>query len=505
MRLSEDTPPDAKALVKSMRAFGYDLQAAISDIIDNSIFAGAKSISIKYSWNEGEPYIMICDDGIGMDESELKKAMKPGSQSPDEKRDEGDLGRFGLGLKTASWAMCKKMTVMSKKKADEIHYRQWDLDVIVEENKWSLLTEIDLKTEELMKNVLNDYENGTIVLWENLDRILGKNINEDAKDLFFGKMNEIVLPHLSMIFHRFLEGKDKIKISVGFFECSAWDPFLSSNKATERRTTEPLDGGKISITPFILPHNSHLTEREREDAKGPKGWNGQQGFYIYRNKRMIISGGYLGLLDKEAKPFEPKDGFRLCRISVDLPNDLDEEWEIDVRKESATPPLRLQKEFIRIAESAMQKSSNVYRRRTKSRDIISTRSTQILDIWNRKKIGGKFLYKVNRKSPAIEAMREKYNLEKNQLDALLHLVERNVPYRAITVDNNDITDSTVDLPDQYTTANKELLEIAEKFVKEELEKGKDLHRALDYITGVIMPLDNSGFRIELEKRFERGD
>ena len=66
MRLSEDTPPDAKALVKSMRAFGYDLQAAISDIIDNSIFAGAKSISIKYSWNEGEPYIMICDDGKGM-------------------------------------------------------------------------------------------------------------------------------------------------------------------------------------------------------------------------------------------------------------------------------------------------------------------------------------------------------------------------------------------------------------------------------------------------------
>ena len=505
MRSSEDTPPDAKALVKSMRAIGYDLQTAISDLIDNSIFAGSKNISIKYSWNEGNPYIMICDDGKGMDESELRKAMKPGSQSPDEERDEGDLGRFGLGLKTASWAMCKKMTVMSKKKLNEVHYRQWDLDVIVEENKWSLLTEINSKTEQLMKTQLDNYSHGTIVLWENLDRVLGKNINEDHKDLFLGRMNEIVLPHLEMIFHRFLEGKDKIKILVGAFECVAWDPFVTWNTAHERRPTEFLDGRKIKITPFILPHNSHLTEKEMEYAKGPKGWNGQQGFYIYRNKRMIISGGYLGLLDNKGKVFESKDGFRLCRISVDLPNNLDEEWDIDVRKDSATPPLRLQKEFVRITLSTITKSSEVYRRRTKSRNIISTRSTQFMDIWNRKKIGEKVLYKVNRNSPAIEEMRKKYNLEKNQLNALLHLVERNVPYRAITVDNNEVTDSTVDLPDKNTNVPMELIDLAESMLQKEIDKGKGVQQALDYISGVVMPLDNAGFRISLEKRFMKGD
>ena len=184
---------------------------------------------------------------------------------------------------------------------------------------------------------------------------------------------------------------------------------------------------------------------------------------------------------------------------------MDEEWDIDVRKDSATPPLRLQKEFVRITLSTITKSSEVYRRRTKSRSIISTRSTQFMDIWNRKKIGEKVLYKVNRNSPAIEEMRKKYNLEKNQLNALLHLVERNVPYRAITVDNNEVTDSTVDLPDKNTSVPMELIDLAESMLQKEIDKGKGVQQALDYISGVVMPLDNAGFRISLEKRFMKGD
>jgi len=499
---SEESPPDAKSLVMSMRAMGYDLQTAISDLIDNSIFACAKNISISYSWNDGDPYIMICDDGNGMDEEGLKKAMKPGSQSPDEVREKGDLGRFGLGLKTASWSQCKKMTVMTKNKIGETNLRQWDLDVIVSENRWSLLKNIEEETKKIIEIELNKNIHGTVVLWQKLDRVLGKNIDNDLKDPFYRQMNETVLPHLNMTFHKFLEGKDKININVGAYECISWDPFLSSNPASERRKTEFLDGGKIQVTPFILPHNSHLLEMELDDAKGPKGWNGQQGFYVYRNKRMIISGGYLGLIDSLGKPFEPKDGFRLCRISVELPNDIDEEWEINVRKDSATPPIRLKGDLIRITESTMQKSSNVYRRRTRSRGIAG-KSIQIMEVWNRKKIGDKIRYKINRKSPMIEIWRKTHDLKPKNLNSLLHLIERNVPYRSITVDNNDVADSTVDLPDKDTKVPRELVDLAEVLVKKELDKRKKLEVALDYVTQVLFPLDNANFRILLENRFNK--
>ncbi len=488
-----------------MRAMGYELETAISDLIDNSIFAAAKNILIKYSWNAADPWIMISDDGEGMNEKMLKVAMKPGSQSPDELREEGDLGRFGLGLKTASWSQCKKMTVMSKMQGGKCYHRQWDLDYVVDRDSWELIRDIDAFANELLSENLSTKKSGTAVLWQNLDRVVGESIatGESAEELeneFIEKFSETVKPHLEMTFHRFLSGRDKISIKVGRLICKPWDPFLASNLFTEERTTEKFDSDIIIVTPFILPHTSHLSEDEKVSAQGPGGWSKQQGFYVYRNQRMIISGGYLGLSGHDGKEFPAKDHFGLGRIRVDLPNNVDQEWRVDVRKASASPPLRLQRDFERIAKSTRDKSAEVYRRRTVSRSVPG-RTIQKMDIWNRRKVGGKTLYKVNRNSPAIEHVRSQIGVSKRKLNALLHLIERTVPYRGITVDNNDLVDSTVDLPEEAVEPPSELIEMAKDFVREEINRGKTSEVAVEHVCKVVFGLQSAQFRFALEKEF----
>ena len=243
----------------SMRAMGYNLQTAISDLIDNSIFAKCKNVWIDYSWSDGKPWIMITDDGQGMNEDKLRKAMKPGSSSPTDHRDEEDLGRFGLGLKTASWSQCKVMTVLSKTKDGEASVRRWDLDYIVEKESWKLLKEADKESLKLLNSRIESAESGTAVLWQNLDRVIdGGDFHamemEEMESEFNQKFTETVIPHLEMTFHRFISGRGSISIHVGRTECSAWDPF---SEAIHKLRKGPPSYSMISRS--RLPHLSYLT------------------------------------------------------------------------------------------------------------------------------------------------------------------------------------------------------------------------------------------------------
>ena len=496
MTNTESSNPSAEAMVLSLRAMGYDLSTAIADLIDNSISANATDIHVDFSWNSGAPWILISDNGDGMSESELKKAMKPGSQSPNEIREVDDLGRFGLGLKTASWSQCKKMTVLSRKKG-KLSNRCWDLDHVVSEDKWELILDLPTVSLEILMKRLNSYDSGTAVLWENLDRIIGDfsgGDEETMKNSFQEKMVNSVKEHLEMVFHRYLSGKGAKKIHVGTFDCVPRDPFLSHHESTEEIVTERYQDQRIVITPYILPHSSKMTESEKEDAQGPNGWALQQGFYVYRQKRMIICGGYLDL------GLKPMDHHRLCRIKVDITNDLDHEWRVDVKKATASPPLIYRGELLRIAESTREKSSKRYRARTTVRRGTMGYS-QNNDIWQRKAIGTKYLYKINRNSPAIEHLRELSNLSKSQLNSILHLVERTVPHRSITVDNNDLNDSTVEIPDDKIMPPQSLIEGAISFVKLEISNGKSKQDAVDYVCGSIFPIGHSKLYSELEKEF----
>jgi hypothetical protein len=167
---AEIAKPNPKSTINSYRSFGYNLSTAISDIIDNSISANANEIRLEYKWNGPDSFISICDNGIGMNQSELVLAMTPGSKDPEEERNEKDLGRFGMGLKTASFSQCKRLTCITKKESYATIKRCWDIDYINEENEWQL---IDYVSDNSFLEKIEYQKSGTLVIWEKLDRIVG--------------------------------------------------------------------------------------------------------------------------------------------------------------------------------------------------------------------------------------------------------------------------------------------------------------------------------------------
>lgn len=134
-----DMPPFAPVLMESTRAMGYSLEAAVADIVDNSIAAKADTVKIQFSPYTAVPFVSILDNGCGMTKSEINDAMRYGSQSSLNERESSDLGRFGLGLKTASLSQCRCLTVISKQDR-KVEARRWDLDEIYKKGSWALIS-----------------------------------------------------------------------------------------------------------------------------------------------------------------------------------------------------------------------------------------------------------------------------------------------------------------------------------------------------------------------------
>ncbi len=284
--------PRPDSLIQSLRAFGYDLSTAIADIVDNSISAGAKNIAIDFYWDGKDSYIAIWDDGCGMTEDELINAMRPGSRNPLEERSSKDLGRFGLGLKTASFSQCKKLTVASKSAGGNFSVRCWDLDYVTQHGEWRLLKKGSHVLGRLLDK-LPDTDSGTLVLLENLDRLTkGTKVDDKNDHDKFLEDAERVKDHLAMVYHRYLERINGPRIFVNSRQVKPWDPFLTSETATQNLTEEAHDilGGRLVVKPYVLPHVSKISQEVHDRAAGPKGWNAQQGFYVYRNSRLLVAG-----------------------------------------------------------------------------------------------------------------------------------------------------------------------------------------------------------------------
>ena len=329
----EKCDPDAASTIESLRRLNYDLGIAAADIIDNSISAGATKIKIIYKWDLYNSYIKFIDNGFGMNKESLFKAMKLGSHSFDMKRNDNDLGRFGLGLKTASCSQCYKLTVQSKRN-NSINYKIWDLKHVQKVNLWELQT--NNGTLELLKD-LDTKDSGTIVLWENLEFINIDNEDHDIIEENFYKSISKLENFLSMIFHRYIE-KNKITIELGHSNVAlekikAWSPFLPYNQFTEEIVNENIFfNNKIcTVAGFALPHHSKFNSLDDHvKAGGLYGWNKHQGFYIYRNDRLIQWGGWCNLWKQE-------DHYKLARIAVEIPNSLDKEFKIKVSKINPEP------------------------------------------------------------------------------------------------------------------------------------------------------------------------
>ncbi len=422
--------PRASAMIESLRAFGYNVQTAIADLIDNSISAGAKNVWLTFFWDGSDSYISIRDDGHGMTEEELVNAMRPGSQSPLQDRDPKDLGRFGLGLKTASFSQCRRLTVASRSKGCDVAIRRWDLDYVNQVDQWRLLHSAANGSSGRLAE-LDPMAEGTLVLWECMDRLVGnaKKGDREAHNHFLETV-EGVEKHLAMVFHRFLEKRNRLKIWINGRAIEPWNPFLPESAATQILPQEKFSWqkDKLVVQPYVLPHQSKIDPETHNEAAGINGWNAQQGFYVYRNERLLVAGDWLGL------GFKQEEHCKLARIQIDLPNSMDDDWNIDVKKSRARPPAALKSDLKRIARLTRQKAVEIYRHRGKV--IARDNADKHVFPWDKKIRRGKIFYSINQEHPLVKEAMSLPKEHQPLIRALIRLLEETVPVQQIWIDSS---------------------------------------------------------------------
>ncbi|MFC1901362.1 ATP-binding protein [Chloroflexota bacterium] len=419
--------PEAASMIETFRAVGYNVGTAIADIIDNSISARASNIWVDYVWDGSDSKIFITDDGYGMNDAELIQAMKPGSKNPLDKRSPDDLGRFGLGLKTASFSQCRKFCVISKIKESGLVYWTWDLDYVGLSKGWNLLK--FRPDGDILYETLNKLESGTSVIWWDIDRLTKGSSESDevAKRRFFEDM-EASKNHLGMVFHSFIE--NGLNIYFRDRKIVPWDPFMTGKPGIQTRPEMKLDDDQISIQGFILPHRSNLTPEEYEYGKGPQdSWTNHQGFYIYRNDRLLVPGDWLNMFKKEAH-------YDLCRIKLNMRNDFDREWHIDIKKSQAIPPPEYREKILALAKEARSFAVEVYRHRGKI--IKRTLSKdEFIPVWEERVRHGKRFYKLNRKHPIIRNLLKESNELEKLIENAIKFIEETVPVPLIMIRENE--------------------------------------------------------------------
>lgn len=418
--------PHPAALIEALRSLGYSLETAVADLVDNSISHGATHIRIRFDWAGQSSIISISDDGCGMDEGQLVEAMRPGAHDPRAPRALNDLGRFGLGLKTASFSQASRLSVISRATGQQPATRIWDLPYVSTVGDWVLLRDVTAEAWRHAEWML-EQKTGTCVLWEQMDRLVGSAaIDDTTGHKAFLEAAARVSSHLSMVFGEFLVGSKPVRLEVGNVVLSRWDPFLRDHSATQILPAESLEWGKhnVSVQPYVLPHHSKLSKEEFERAAGINGWTAHQGFYIYRNNRLISAGGWLSLgLTRD-------EHLKLARIRIDLRNDVDFDWKLDVRKSVASPPVPLKEELRRIARLTRERAQEVYRHR--GRRIIAASPQDFSSVWEAKLMRGRTLFRINREHPIVGALTGNDEVGRS-VEALLKIIEQTIPLAAIYI------------------------------------------------------------------------
>lgn len=433
----QECVPFAPSLIESMRSLGYSFPSAIADLLDNSISAKARNIDI-ISTPDIEPSLIILDDGNGMTENELCEAMRYGSSNPLETRREDDLGRFGLGMKAASLSQCRKLIVVSKKEG-KISAYSWDLDYVIDSESWMLM---GFTEEEMLQfphiDQLLEKEHGTYIYLSEFDRIKEGTSNLSET---FNKCLDDMINHLALVFHRFID--EGLIIRVNQLELEARDPFLSYHRATQRKRESSfrINNEKITLKPFILPHLSKLSQDDLDKVGGKDRLRSEQGFYVYRNKRLIIWGTWFRL--------ERKDELnKLARVMVDIPNSLDYMWSIDIKKSAATLPDIIKKNMYNaVYESVLcSEAVHTYRGRKEKKD------KDIEYVWERVKVRDGYEYQINRKIPQLELLQS--TLDESQLRLLgsvINTIEAAFPVSALYVDaaKGNVEDKKIEPGDEF--------------------------------------------------------
>jgi hypothetical protein len=418
MSRKQDLQPSAASLVMSLRDLGYSLETAIADIVDNSITAGAKKIDIICNLTLQHPALCIIDNGCGMDEKSLIAALKHGSKGPKAKRKPNDLGRFGLGLKTASFSQGRTLTVASRQKGVLVA-AEWDLDLVVKEDKWFVRV-FDTKEIQTIPHIDQLPAKGTIVVWRKLDRLF-EDEQGNHRDNVVNEKLESVREHLSLVFHRFLEGDaptGKIAITLNGHAIQPFDPFCRNNKATQKLPPEVVvvDSHRVNIQAFILPHHSRLSPKEYEFYKSRSDFISNQGAYVYRNHRLMAWGDWFKLVPKG-------EATKLGRVQIDFLSAMDEAWTIDIKKSRAFPP-RIVRDHLR---QILEKITGAAVRVHKGRGQKLYRETEA-PLWERYAEHGTIRYALNHSHPIIEGLFLQLNdVGKRGLKSFLEAIPASLP------------------------------------------------------------------------------
>ena len=447
--------PYAPILVESTRSIGYSFEAAVADIIDNSISASATEVRICFSSRDPQ-WLCIEDNGWGMTPVELENAMRYGSQSSTDTRRKDDLGRFGLGLKMASLSQCRKVTVMTKK--DGVTCAAcWDLDYIIQQKNWSLQFYSEEELEDMLGYLyLKLKDSGTVVTWERFDRL-----KQGAAQITkaFDEKIELTRKHISLVFHRFLNDENPKSRIMMYFNgevVKGIDPFLTKHPATQPLSEQVLKiaSEEIRVKPYVLPYISKMSKQDIAAIGGKEELRQQQGFYIYRNKRLIIWGTWFRLI-------KHNELGKLARVKVDIPNSLDSIWEIDIKKSRASLPHFIKKNLVDIVENTVGRSERVYKYRGRN-----VQTDNLVHVWNPIDDRGRFQYQINRELPVIKMLEA--NLTEGGgalLDAFIKMLEDAFPYSDVyyrmAKSEANVTEGALDTSDVYSMAEQMVHQVEE--------------------------------------------
>lgn len=454
-----ELPPVAPMLMESLRAVGYTTSAALADLVDNSVAAHASRVEILFSAGH-QPYLAILDNGDGLTQDKLQAAMRFGSSDPRERRNGMDLGRFGLGLKTASLSQCRSLTVASLVDG-HVATAQWDLDECEQRATWWLSRPHLASLPDGLVARLQGAGRGTIVLWRKLDRMIRGVDTARGIEVSLAEASD----HLAMVFHRFLAQEfGAFEIVVNNRPLPRLDPFLEGHSRGQSLHSEAfaIEGQVVKVSPFVLPFPSRLHHNELERVGGRESLKTSHGFYVYRGGRLVVPGGWFRIV--------PADELvRLARVRVDVPVELDHLWKVDIRKTIAEPPVALRPELKRIVGAVTIRSRRVYSHRgTPVEGLTGTH------IWSRhdSRDGGA-AWKINRDHPLIRILLSQDSSPQDS-ERILRVMENSLPVHDIHLHiSNDMP-----LAEEVQTSDEELELLASRLFSALRDQPESLARLL---------------------------
>lgn len=483
-------PPQPSALVASLRSIGYSLETAIADIIDNSITAEAKQVSVRFGWNNGDPWLAVIDNGYGMTSAELQVAMRFGSKDPGLKRKPSDLGRFGMGMKTASISQCRRLTVCSKSKGTLSAF-EWNLDQISEDIQlgWTLVNldkndiSKDTRLSTLLADQLANSNNGTIVLWRILDVMLHGENQVENELAFNSLLSNDVRKHISTTFHRFLSpdpGHTKLLIDFNNNPLKSFNPFGIPSPARQELNEEIISvaQGDIRIQPYILPHRNKVSYEEYQHNAGDEGYLQNQGFYVYRNRRLILKSTWFRLIRKQ-------ENTKLIRIRIDIPNSLDDLWLININKSNVSPPPVVRTRLRKLIDKIADRGKRVYKQRA-----VNLHNKTKSPIWNRVLQGNKVRYDVNLEHPLIERLLNSISDEITQqmIKSSYALMSSEFPYDILF---HDLTTDGIDMEEELINdANVQMYRSMIQYLRIQNINDEDIIKSLSTL-GLATPSEDT--------------